>query len=920
MESWYDVATPRPEVLAGRSFRPDEFAIALEQVVAGTAPDDYRQPKAFFDRTCFTSSLMEQAGLVLRRLVGQTQNTAPVLSLVSGFGGGKTHTLTALLHLARGGAGIAEHPSVRELLNVAGLECLPQAAVGVFVGNAWDPMPGRETPWIDLARQIAGEDGVAALGSAAVSSPPGTDALGRVLQAAGRPVLILCDEVINFTARHESLAEGFLAFLHNLTVTLTGTSRAAAVISLPQNAEEMTDRDRVWHERITKVVRRVARDLTGTGDGDVGEIIRRRLFEDCGSLATRQRVAAAYAEWCVDNRDRLPADWSAGDTTLSRDRLLSVLTDRFAASYPFHPATLSVFGRKWSRLPQFQQTRGMLAMLARWVGEAFERADAGTVGPVVQPLITLDSAPLHDADFRRAVSGQLGADGLDVVIDADIARLSSGAQPGSLPAHVEKLDADTSGPLQSIHRRVATAIWFESAGGCNDRIARLPELRLAVGEPQLDTTTIDSAAASVEENTDFVHSHGGDGYRFSVRPKIDRAARERQASLDKDRDVLPEVCRLVTDAFQTPSATVVMFPMDSAAVPDHARLTLIAEHPDDPWSDSESQRRAVAEWMRLRGASPRLYPGGLVFCFAQPGTALYDSVSVALAWRRIADEATAGIIGSEYESCSVDVISSRLAAAETRAREEVRSAYQTVVITDRSQSDDLRVVNVGDRSADTETSTAQHIITKLRAAAILSDSAGSGYLVRVWPPAFRDSGTWPLSSLLQNFFTGSLTRLLDAEVALREAIRSGVAAGDFALGAGLQGDGSFERIWRQELCPAEAIRFDANHALLDGTQGSGSNHDSDKLTDRSAVPGGSEASPAESQTGGQISITGSIPPELWNRIGTKILARLKSAGNVKVDVSITAACDETSGAELVETLRQTLSDLGIADRVDVRLH
>jgi predicted AAA+ superfamily ATPase len=54
MEPWYKVATPRKEVREGRSFNPDEFAIALEQVIAGTAPEDYREPKLFFSRTCFT--------------------------------------------------------------------------------------------------------------------------------------------------------------------------------------------------------------------------------------------------------------------------------------------------------------------------------------------------------------------------------------------------------------------------------------------------------------------------------------------------------------------------------------------------------------------------------------------------------------------------------------------------------------------------------------------------------------------------------------------------------------------------------------------------------------------------------------------------------------------------------------------------
>ena len=101
MEPWYKVATPRKEVREGRSFNPDEFAIALEQVVAGTAPEDYCKPEQFFARTCFTRALREHAGMVLRRLSGRTENTAPVLTLITQFGGGKTHTLTALYHLAR---------------------------------------------------------------------------------------------------------------------------------------------------------------------------------------------------------------------------------------------------------------------------------------------------------------------------------------------------------------------------------------------------------------------------------------------------------------------------------------------------------------------------------------------------------------------------------------------------------------------------------------------------------------------------------------------------------------------------------------------------------------------------------------------------------------------------------------------------
>ena len=155
--------TLRREVREGRSFGPDEFAIALGQVVAGTAPENHRNPRQFFSRTCFTDALTTHSGMVLRRLVGKTGNTDPVLTLLTQFGGGKIHTLTALYHLAKTGRSASLYPGVPKLLPKAQLPGVPKAAVGVFVGSAWDPWEGRETPWIDLARQVAGDKGVEAL-------------------------------------------------------------------------------------------------------------------------------------------------------------------------------------------------------------------------------------------------------------------------------------------------------------------------------------------------------------------------------------------------------------------------------------------------------------------------------------------------------------------------------------------------------------------------------------------------------------------------------------------------------------------------------------------------------------------------------------------------------------------------------------
>jgi len=127
MEAWYKIATPRKEVREGRSFNPDEFAIHLEQVIARTASEDYREPKQFFARTCFTRALREHAGMVLRRLSGETANTTPVMTFITQFGGGKTHTLTALYHLAVNGAEATAFSGVDALIREAGMTTVPEA-------------------------------------------------------------------------------------------------------------------------------------------------------------------------------------------------------------------------------------------------------------------------------------------------------------------------------------------------------------------------------------------------------------------------------------------------------------------------------------------------------------------------------------------------------------------------------------------------------------------------------------------------------------------------------------------------------------------------------------------------------------------------------------------------------------------------
>ncbi len=916
MEPWYRVATPRKEVREGRSFNPDEFAIALEQVVAKTAPEDYRDPKQFFARTCFTRALRDHAGMVLRRLSGKTDNTAPVLTLITQFGGGKTHTLTALYHLGTSGEKASGYSGVSDLLRDAGLSSVPKARVGVFVGNAWDPQDGRETPWIDIARQLAGDKGVEALGKAAKTTPPGTESIARVFQAADAPVLLLFDEVLNFLNRHRGMADSFHAFIQNLTVATTGTTQGAAVISLPRSQVEMTDWDMQWQDKITKVVRRVAKDLIANDETEISEVVRRRLFEDLGSERVRKNVAKAFADWCFERRAQLPPEWTAVDTAATEAKAREFLLRRFEACYPFHPATLSVFQRKWQALSQYQQTRGTLAMLAQWIAiasqESFRKART-------EPLITLGSAPLFDPGFRSVVLGQLGESRLVAAIDADIA----GEQ-----AHAKALDADTTGPLRDIHRRVGTAILFESSGGQTEKVAHLPELRFGLGEPELDTTSVDNAAFGLEDKSYFIRKVGSDGFKIGHQPTMKKVVSDRRASLDDETEIKPALRKLVEDEFRRgASIPVVQFPRDGAEVPDTPKLTLVVAEPETEWTGSGSLREHIAEWIKQRGKSPRLYPGSLVWCIKKPGRDLREKVELWLAWKRVGREVADGTLGGDFERTDRADLQSKVTAAEEAAKDEVWGGYRFAVIADHQESDGLKTIDLGAGHSSSGETLCGRVISALKSAALLNESVGAGYIDRNWPPALKESGAWPLASLRQSFLNGSLTRLLDPDMILRSKIVEFIGRGDFGLASGQKPDGTYERIWFQETISPEEVAFESGVFLLtkakaqalkagvpEPAPGPEAAPGPGPVPGPGPEPGPAPISGAQTRT---IRLVGNVPPEMWNRLGTKILPKLRSGSDLKVGVDFSVTVNNDVSGSLTSDLRHILDDLGLADKVRI---
>ncbi len=927
LKPWYRVVTPRKEVRQGRSFDPSEFAIALEQVVSGVAPEDYRDPAQFFSRTCFTRALRDHTGKVLRRLAGETSNTASVLTLITQFGGGKTHTLTTLYHLANSGEKAVNYQGIAALLRDNDLAAVPQAKVAVFVGNSWDPQPGRETPWIDIAWQLAREEGVAALGPSARTKPPGTDAIARLFAVAGGSVLLLFDELLNFLNRHRDMADSFHAFIQNFTVAMTGTPRSAAVISLPRSQVEMTTWDMEWQEKITKVVRRVAKDLIVNDEAEIAEVIRRRLFEDIGTEKDRKPVVKAFADWWYERRAQLPPEWTAVDTSATEARSRELLHRRLESCYPFHPATLSVFQRKWQALPQYQQTRGTLAMLAQWISLVYKN-DFIDARP--EPLITLGSAPLDIPEFRSVVLGQLGESKLLSAIETDIAGVT---------AHARALDADTKGPLTDIHRRVGTVILFECSGGQTDKVAHLPELRLALGEPRLDTTSIDNAAAALASRAYYIRRVGSDGFKIHHQPTLKKVVNDRRASLDEEAEIRPAIKQQVQNEFERGrSIPVCYFPSDSSAVPDLPKLTLVVMEPGQEWGKDDGLRKRIADWTRRKNGTSRLYPGALVWCLKKPGKEMHDKVESWLAWRRVKRELDAGTLGGEFDRSELSDITVEVKQAEAEAKEEVWASYSFLALLDNDEPDGIKTIDFVSGHGGSETLSGR-VIATLKSNAILNESPGAGYLDRRWPPALKESGAWPLMSLRQAFLSGAMERLLDVDAYLQTKIPEFVERGDFGLASGLRPDGGYERVWYKEKLSADEVAFDADVYLLNKNRaeehkkGKGLRPDEslnlkllqDLISERNQRPNINldllnPLKPDEPSRTAQIStvrVQGSVPPEVWNRLGTKLIPKLRSGTNLKVGIDFSVDVGSSAVQALTQDLRQVVDELGLSAGVKI---
>ena len=804
LQPWYKAVTPREDLREGKPLEASEFAVHLDKVRTGQAPLDYGKPDRFFDRTYLTGTLCDMAAQVIRRLSGKTTETSAIFNMATQFGGGKTHALALLYHLARGGPNAHKWQGVSKILEQAGVTSVPNnCAVAVFVGTEFDSLTGRggidntplrKTPWGEIAFQLGGEG---AFSIVSTHDEQFIEPKGDVIDAfipRDRPCLILMDEIINYvsTYRDQGYHNKLYNFIHALSETIRGRDNTVMVVSVPKSELNYTDRDEQDQQRFKNMLDRLGKAVVMSVEAETSEIIRRRLFEwDNKAVSQEGRVllskdaAAAcreYAKWTQEHRQQIP-QWFPIDYAQSA----------FEATYPFHPAVLSVFERKWQEMPRFQQTRGILRLLALWVSEAYSEAWKSNRSDT---LIGLGSAPLDNPLFRTALLEQLGEQRLEGVITTDIC--------GRRESNAMRLDAEATDTIRKsqLHKRVATAIFFESNGGQTRNEASVPEVRLAISDPDLDIGNVETVLDALYSSCYYLEVKGNQ-YRFTTKENLNKRYADRSATVSSVH-IEERIGEEIRKAFPSMDGLErVFFPEKSGQIQDRPVVTLVILSPTQSSHSNSMLIQQIEKMTREHGQSARTYKNALIWIVPDSASFLATEARKLLAWEDIHNDA---LSLDEAQARQLDL---SLKKANRDLREAVWRTYNKIMLLGPDNT--LRTTDLGMPTSSAAESMTRYVINVLRQSdEIETDSPSPRLLLQKWPPALAE---WSIKSVRDAFFASPLfPRLLDPS-SVKATIARGVTEGLLAY-VGKLPSGEYDPfIFKRPLGPTDVEISDDTYVL-----------------------------------------------------------------------------------------------------------
>jgi hypothetical protein len=175
-----------------------------------------------------------------------------------------------------------------------------------------------------------------------------------------------------------------------------------------------------------------------------------------------------------------------------------------------------------------------------------------------------------------------------------------------------------------------------------------------------------------------------------------------------------------------------------------------------------------------------------------------------------------------------------------------------------------------------------------------------------------------------------MERLLDVDAYLKAKIPDFVRKGDFGLASGADPSGAYQHLWFEEEVGADEITIDADVYLLTKARAKALKKASAVVVAAGAgtisaasapVTPPTSPPPPEAPIGPGVEVgttslrlSGDVPFESWNRIGTRLLSKLKAAGTLSLTLDARVSLDGSQAAALRRELTAAVQELGLADR------
>ena len=641
LKPWREIARPHKDVLEG-TFKQSEFAADITQVANGTATDEYQDAEKFFSRTFITEGMRLLLISVAQRLAGHGGD--PVIQLQTAFGGGKTHTLLAVYHLASRTVGTEKLHGIPPVLDEAGIQSLPHAKVAVIDGIKLSPSQPRKysgttvnTLWGELAFQLLGDEGFRMVAdSDADGTSPGKEVLTDLIRKAA-PCVILIDELVAFIRQLElgkqykaGTFDSNISFVQALTEALKAVPNAILLASLPESELEVggTMGQRALNS-LEKYFARVESVWKPVGTEEAFEIVRRRLFETPGERAEVEGISRQFSDFYRNNAEKFPVETQSNE-----------YFERLCRSYPIHPEIFDRLYEDWSTLEKFQRTRGVLQYMAIVIHRLWNSDNKDA-------LIMPGSVPLEDSNVRNKSIHYL-PQGWEPVIEREVDGTRSA--PHDIDGHHTLF-----GGVQAA-RRTARTIFLGSAPSTTDQMIRgvqVERILLGTVQPGQTIGVFEDVLKRLRDRLHYLYSDK-DRYWLDTKPNLRREMESRKQNISERDELLPMLKTRVTQVFGrnhqfggvhvfTPSVDV---PDDYGTGP---RLVVLPTNAAYSRSETNQAFTAAEEILRNRGDQPRQKQNRLIFLAPD-----YDVVSrlkeqarIFLAWKSIVTDIENGNLNQD---------------------------------------------------------------------------------------------------------------------------------------------------------------------------------------------------------------------------------------------------------------------------------